>query len=1315
MEVPLPSETVEVIDRQIAPYRVVSRIGVGGVGEVYIAEDPENKQTVAVKQLKADVDDPLLFQRFRLEYDLLSRLDHPSVARVYTFYEGQRPFFTMEHILGQNFKDAFFERFATGVKNTEALQQLIKPVYQLLEVLEYLHVNKVIHRDLKPENVMVQQDGSLKLLDFGVSRFLENDLQLTQNYEVIGTVEYMAPEMFSDQAYDHRIDLYSLGVMLYRVFTGRRLFDVYSFLDVFKAKLHQESPLIDEEEWDNFFWFPQCINRLTQRRPESRFRSAREALEIFDRHLNLSETVRMTRVGIGASPLLTVRSAPLIGRGEELARVESWLAGDHAVPLLIYGASGTGKTRLANELVARCRQRAVDALVLDGGGIEPSAESFLMEVLLRLSQFKTSEDPMAAAAVMTHESDESMASRFMTRLSKMVDGTPVVVVDDFHLLPNHMLREVMQYFLLAREMLSGPPARWIFVYNDEYAGNLDLGQGGGLAEMLPLSEEVALRPMSREAVTALASHLLEGHDLGERLIDELHDFSGGLPLSVANLLSVLVDNKLIEFEAGKWQLISKEYEAEAPTGAVGRDLLVRQLESLSQPATGILQLMSACGSKSSLELIKTAAHMDRDAFNHGLNDLILGELVFVDGDLLCFSNPAAQRLLYEGTGTQERMRLHHRVLLTMERVAPKSEIRYLLEQLRHAMLSQDAPRVFKYSKDIGVFFFDQGMFEEAQQYLGNAISSYEGDPRLTLFEAFLWKAESELCLDRLVEAAADYQEALNALNQVPFTHVQDPETHRSLFERVVLLKLAQTDLRRQRIKPAMTYLDQVARIHEQLEGKPRRDLPQRTHVRIIQNVWSGRVLPSRADNFEVLQFMRLCFDTLLEAEVSGSYVGRLAKAWHWNEQTRTLTFDLRKNAHYHNGALLRLDDVVFSIHMIQEQPYFNPMLAPHAKRLKSAQVNAFNQVEVSYHEGPPPSMFLWANLPIIPGYVYSHQMDDPGISEDRLMMGSGPYVLESMSEQTRRLKKVPAESGPENITVTYQTQGILNAMIKKEAHLALLDHKSWTELSPLMQIKHGLVRDFYVSNQVLRLCFKLQGDHVLPLNLRRALYDCLLLENWNSIYLNHTYVVVRNTPLITQSQVGTYTVFARSHRALNRVLESLGYQRDGKGFWHRDGEPFSIGLLVPKMPAMESFFAAMLQHWARLGIKIRLATVPLGELGFYVDRPNVDAWLDFVFPEPDYSNLVDYLHSSSIENGGNLVGYQSKDMDSLLEQLLRVERYMRKPLKLRIDALFQADLPWMPLLQPKVFYAHQAMLGGVIPTGKGLFPSQSDYSRLRFL
>ena len=231
-------------------YQVTGQIGAGGMGEVYKARDTKLDRDVALKILPdAFVNDPERLARFQREAKVLASLNHPNIAAIYGLEEsGDSPALVLEYVAGPTLQD----RIAKG---PIPLDEALPIARQIAEALEAAHEQGIIHRDLKPANVKVKDDGTVKVLDFGLAKALQPDVSDTEAANsptmtmtaaatkmgvIMGTAAYMSPEQAAGKPADRRSDNWSFGVVLWEMLTGQQLFTGESVSHVLAAVLRAD-------------------------------------------------------------------------------------------------------------------------------------------------------------------------------------------------------------------------------------------------------------------------------------------------------------------------------------------------------------------------------------------------------------------------------------------------------------------------------------------------------------------------------------------------------------------------------------------------------------------------------------------------------------------------------------------------------------------------------------------------------------------------------------------------------------------------------------------------------------------------------------------------------------------------------------------------------------------------------------------------------------------------------------------------------------------------------------------------------------------
>lgn len=260
-------------------YRIVEELGAGGMGAIFYAVHMLTEQPVAIKMLHPSLlGDEVVRKRFLSEASVLARMEHPNIVQWKNSFEDETGLYiVMQYVQGDNVESRLQAR-----GGALPLEEAIGITAQTLAGLAYVHSKGVVHRDLKPSNILLTKEEEVKLADFGIAR-LSGTNRFTKEGMTIGTFFYMSPEQILGRDSDHRADIYSMGITLFEMVTGRMPFEGETEFDV--CKQHLESPLPSIRKYTKELpkKLDAVLTKATAKKPEDRFQSAEEflaALEI---------------------------------------------------------------------------------------------------------------------------------------------------------------------------------------------------------------------------------------------------------------------------------------------------------------------------------------------------------------------------------------------------------------------------------------------------------------------------------------------------------------------------------------------------------------------------------------------------------------------------------------------------------------------------------------------------------------------------------------------------------------------------------------------------------------------------------------------------------------------------------------------------------------------------------------------------------------------------------------------------------------------------------------------------------------------------
>jgi TolB-like protein/Tfp pilus assembly protein PilF len=337
------------LGRRIQSYEILSLLGAGGMGEVYLARDTRLDRQVALKVLPAEVsDDPARLRRLQREAKALAALDHPGIVTIFSVEEAEGVhFLTMAYVKGQTLGELI-------PANGMPPEKLLELGAALADALRAAHEHGIVHRDLKPANVIVDLEGRLRVLDFGLARVVETvplsshvqsqttEEAVTRHGMVLGTIPYMSPEQAEGKPAGPSSDLFSLGVVLYEMATGSRPFRGESAASLVSSILRDTPPPVTEVRPELPEGLGRVIQRCLEKAPGARYESAgavRKELEALRQEVRSGRVTRAARVGWPRSRVGLVALAAVVVVLAALGGTLVWRGGQQPGRQAVEGTS----------------------------------------------------------------------------------------------------------------------------------------------------------------------------------------------------------------------------------------------------------------------------------------------------------------------------------------------------------------------------------------------------------------------------------------------------------------------------------------------------------------------------------------------------------------------------------------------------------------------------------------------------------------------------------------------------------------------------------------------------------------------------------------------------------------------------------------------------------------------------------------------------------------------------------------------------------------------------------------------------------------
>jgi len=353
--------------QEIRGYKIIERIGAGGFGVVYRAEQPSVDREVAIKVILPEyANHPEFIQRFEAEARVVARLEHFHIVPLYDYWrDEERAYLVMRWLQGGSLREALKE----GPWEVKAAGQLLE---QMADALSVAHKQGVVHRDLKPENILLDEEGNAYLTDFGIAKDIGGE-GLTKTGKMVGSVDYLAPEQAKGEGVTPRTDIYGLGVMLYEVLVGEHPFPGLTPVQLLQKHLNQPLPSIEASRPELPEALNEIIQRATAKDPHERYSDVMEMVDTYSKVLALEEDadhkLRIPTFLMDEVEAPEAAKEVFVARERELGLLDDFLektlAGQGQV-VFVTGGAGRGKTALINEFYQHAHEQNSDLVCTIG-------------------------------------------------------------------------------------------------------------------------------------------------------------------------------------------------------------------------------------------------------------------------------------------------------------------------------------------------------------------------------------------------------------------------------------------------------------------------------------------------------------------------------------------------------------------------------------------------------------------------------------------------------------------------------------------------------------------------------------------------------------------------------------------------------------------------------------------------------------------------------------------------------------------------------------------------------------------------------------
>lgn len=777
----------EVIDSR---YQLKKFLGGGRVGKVYLCRDLKNNTEVAIKILTDRPDSEREKASFHREFEAIKTLKHPGVVRVYEEGDG---YFTMEYVDG----------VPLSKRKGCDVGQVFEIAIEITRVLDYIHRMGVIHRDLKTDNIRITAQNSVKVLDFGFAISAEVSNLLVAPAQIAGTLNYMSPEAIKGFPVDPRADLYSLGMILYELLTGRLPFQSTDILTTVLKQVEMTPPSPSELNPKITPGFEAIVMKLIAKSPVKRYQSAEELLSAMMKLAGRSEIIRM-KIDRGRKFLYPPKFA---GRSYELQRMSTILkraTKGRGSFVLLRASAGMGKTRLLHEFQAQNRSEETLFLEVSHDNtltgplsafaqlvytlfkiLEKSQASFLNDFAARWGPqllpivpalaHKPYMANVVAAPSLSEEALRQQMCRLFIEISKV---RPLgIFIDNLDWLDSESCYLLVD---LVQEAQEHP----IFLCG-AYRGGLESGENL-FRKILPrlklkkICEEMELKALAAEELSVLVTSMIGREKLDGEILQKIYEVSRGIPLLAEEVINNMADDGLVYRQGGVWYVEVDDLRKIRRPNLL-EDALLQKYEKLEKTSAYILQIAAVIGHRFPRFLLEKIAELGEWEMAQHLPPLteqgFISEIKEGIQSYILIGSPRLAELIYENIPVKTRCKLHEDIANVLENCLPREE--YIDDIARHYLQARKTQKALHYLLPAGEIAERNYAYSKAIECYQNALDlAHQKGASHVAQEVLLQKLGNiHLRLRDYAKALEYYQRGLDLVKQ---KHGEEESFHKGI-------------------------------------------------------------------------------------------------------------------------------------------------------------------------------------------------------------------------------------------------------------------------------------------------------------------------------------------------------------------------------------------------------------------------------------------------------------------------------------------------------------------------------------------------------